>query len=261
MQRNDLEIHVLCPEECDVYQQNRKSFHYIHSNELSDSVDSDNHYVKLEDDDYLENHEYYPQNANENNNFNENNDDHDIGQIVDEIDQTCTSKVIKTYDIANTINDNHNDIINNYENEHELNQIVDNIVQTDTCTEIQNNDIINIINDNREHLIKNTSEVIENNYNISIEENEDNSKVVDKELIIVKKRKKSKKKDYKKIVLSIEDQKIELESNRRKKKYLEAEFKCYNCALGFLFKDTYQTHMMRHEEVIFYFVALIITTN
>ncbi|KAM3955519.1 zinc finger Y-chromosomal protein [Aphomia sociella] len=65
----------------------------------------------------------------------------------------------------------------------------------------------------------------------------------------VKKKKKSKKKkNFNVIVLSLEEQKAELEKNRKKKKYIEAEFKCYNCALPFLFKDTYQAHMMRHEE-------------
>lgn len=64
------------------------------------------------------------------------------------------------------------------------------------------------------------------------------------------KSKKSKKNGFGKIILSLEEQKIELEANRRKKKYIEAEYKCYHCALGFLFKDTYQAHMMRHEEVI-----------
>ncbi|XP_022830639.1 zinc finger and SCAN domain-containing protein 2-like [Spodoptera litura] len=59
---------------------------------------------------------------------------------------------------------------------------------------------------------------------------------------------KTKSKAFEKILLSFEEQKAELEQQRRNKKYLEAEFKCYNCALGFLFKDTYQTHMMRHEE-------------
>uniref|UniRef100_A0A2A4JDA4 C2H2-type domain-containing protein n=1 Tax=Heliothis virescens TaxID=7102 RepID=A0A2A4JDA4_HELVI len=63
-----------------------------------------------------------------------------------------------------------------------------------------------------------------------------------------KKSKKSKKKDFEKILLTAEEQKAELEAQRRTKKYTEAEFKCYNCALGFLFKDTYQAHMMRHEE-------------
>ncbi|XP_063899312.1 zinc finger protein 718 [Helicoverpa armigera] len=63
-----------------------------------------------------------------------------------------------------------------------------------------------------------------------------------------KKSKKSKKKGFEKILLTAEEQKAELEAQRRSKKYTEAEFKCYNCALGFLFKDTYQAHMMRHEE-------------
>ncbi|XP_049884180.1 zinc finger protein 1 homolog isoform X2 [Pectinophora gossypiella] len=63
-----------------------------------------------------------------------------------------------------------------------------------------------------------------------------------------KKSKKGKKKEFEKITLTLEQQKTELERRRKEKKYMEAEFKCYNCALGFLFKDTYQTHMMRHEE-------------
>ncbi|KAJ8706615.1 hypothetical protein PYW07_012693 [Mythimna separata] len=63
-----------------------------------------------------------------------------------------------------------------------------------------------------------------------------------------KKTNKTEKKDFEKMVLSVEEQKAELEAQRKSKKYLEAEFKCYNCALGFLFKDTYQAHMMRHEE-------------
>lgn len=64
-----------------------------------------------------------------------------------------------------------------------------------------------------------------------------------------KKSKKHKKCDPNNKLLTIEEQKVELELKRKEKKYLDAEFKCYNCALGFLFKDTYQTHMMRHEEV------------
>ncbi|XP_026747923.1 PR domain zinc finger protein 5-like [Trichoplusia ni] len=62
------------------------------------------------------------------------------------------------------------------------------------------------------------------------------------------KSKKNKNKEFEKIVLTAEEQKAELETQRRSKKYVEAEFKCYSCALGFLFKDTYQAHMMRHEE-------------
>ncbi|CAG9120214.1 unnamed protein product [Plutella xylostella] len=63
-----------------------------------------------------------------------------------------------------------------------------------------------------------------------------------------KKNKKAKKKSFTKIVLSFKEQKSVLEAMRKEKKYLEAEFKCHSCALGFLFKDTYQSHMVRHEE-------------
>lgn len=202
----------------------------------------------MEDDHYLENHEYFSHNPNNDNGFDENNHDYEIDQIVDEIE---TSKVTKNNGV-NTVNDNHYDIIDNNENnDRDINQIVEDIVQTDASEGIQNNGIVNIINNNSSDIIDNIGEVIENHDNIiNIEETTEN-KEDNIELIIEKKRKKSKKKDYKKIVLSVEDQKIELETNRRKKKYLEAEFKCYNCALGFLFKDTYQTHMMRHEEVIY----------
>ncbi|XP_063545195.1 telomere zinc finger-associated protein-like isoform X1 [Cydia strobilella] len=58
----------------------------------------------------------------------------------------------------------------------------------------------------------------------------------------------NKNSDFYKIILSAEEQKAELEAKRREDKYMEAEFKCFNCALGFLFIDTYQAHMMRHEE-------------
>lgn len=51
-----------------------------------------------------------------------------------------------------------------------------------------------------------------------------------------------------KIELSVEEQKSSMEIVRKSKTYVEAEFKCYSCALGFLFKDSYQTHMVRHEE-------------
>lgn len=78
----------------------------------------------------------------------------------------------------------------------------------------------------------------------------------------VKKSKKKSNKLLKRIILSMEQQKAELEANRKEKKYIEAEFKCYNCALSFLFKDTYQAHMMRHEEVnnksVFVFILRIV---
>ncbi|XP_028041816.1 zinc finger and BTB domain-containing protein 41-like isoform X1 [Bombyx mandarina] len=62
------------------------------------------------------------------------------------------------------------------------------------------------------------------------------------------KTRKVKNKRQKKILTDLEEQKAVLDAMRKGKKYLEAEFKCYNCAVGFLFKDTYQAHMMRHEE-------------
>lgn len=54
---------------------------------------------------------------------------------------------------------------------------------------------------------------------------------------------------YNQITLTREEQKLELEAHRKDKKYTEAVFKCYSCGIGFMFKDSYQAHMMRHEEV------------
>ncbi|XP_075990059.1 uncharacterized protein LOC142985647 isoform X2 [Anticarsia gemmatalis] len=68
-----------------------------------------------------------------------------------------------------------------------------------------------------------------------------------------------KKEEYKKILLSVEEQKTELEVQRKSYKYIDSQFKCYNCALGFLFKDSYQAHMMRHEESNGEFVCPICT--
>lgn len=82
----------------------------------------------------------------------------------------------------------------------------------------------------------------------NVEENDTTAETNDEKKQSKRKKHKSKK-NLKKVVLTIEQQKMELESKRKEKKYLEAEFKCYNCAIGFLFKDTYQAHMMRHEEV------------
>ncbi|GBP80922.1 Zinc finger protein 555 [Eumeta japonica] len=63
-----------------------------------------------------------------------------------------------------------------------------------------------------------------------------------------KKVKIKKKRSFTKIILTYDEQKAVLERQRRDKKYLDAVFKCHSCALGFLFKDSYQSHMVRHEE-------------
>lgn len=62
---------------------------------------------------------------------------------------------------------------------------------------------------------------------------------------------------FTKLTLSLEDQKTELEDSRRNKKYIDAMYKCYSCAVGFLFKDSYQAHMMRHEEVIILLIYIV----
>ncbi|XP_032528400.2 zinc finger protein 846-like [Danaus plexippus] len=78
--------------------------------------------------------------------------------------------------------------------------------------------------------------------------NKDDVKVTDGRKMRKNRLKKSKRRGLMKITLTVEEQRAELEAKRKEKKYTEAEFKCYNCAIGFLFKDTYQAHMMRHEE-------------
>ncbi|XP_060808446.1 zinc finger protein 343 [Amyelois transitella] len=93
------------------------------------------------------------------------------------------------------------------------------------------------VNEKKAHDV-NTEALDSKNYAIS-DQNGDKIKPKSKSKI---------KREFDKVILSLEQQKANLERNRKEKKYIEAEFKCYNCALGFLFKDTYQAHMMRHEE-------------
>ncbi|XP_059050350.1 zinc finger protein 564-like [Achroia grisella] len=113
---------------------------------------------------------------------------------------------------------------NNIETEQELPENISNVIADDNI-ELNDESFDDNQTDNIEELINNDSSIQTK-----------------------KKKSKKKKKEFEKIILSLEEQKAELEWNRKQKKYIEAEFKCYNCALGFLFKDTYQAHMMRHEE-------------
>ncbi|XP_068627326.1 zinc finger protein 660-like [Battus philenor] len=120
----------------------------------------------------------------------------------------------------------------------------DDVTKEDICDATQYIDDCNYVND---------EDIDRSTYNEHVQDNEVEPEMPNEETYnsnqkLNGKVKKTKKRGFVKIVLSVEQQKGELEANRKGKKYLDSEFKCYNCALGFLFKDTYQTHMMRHEE-------------
>ncbi|KAJ0184234.1 hypothetical protein K1T71_000657 [Dendrolimus kikuchii] len=160
-----------------------------------------------------------------NSNYNENNSNYD------ENNSNCKINNYLTISKNDEIN-NCNDDINNSCNIHpDINSANSNNVCMD-------NTIDNIVYDEDDASIS----VIEVD-TINTQNTNDKEKRIKK-----KKKSKKSKRDFEKIVLSLDEQKAELERSRKEKKYIEAEFKCYNCAQGFLFKDTYQTHMMRHEE-------------
>ncbi|KAI8431443.1 hypothetical protein MSG28_015962 [Choristoneura fumiferana] len=127
-------------------------------------------------------------------------------------------------------------------NHNDLNQYValeDNLDVTVDVTKENDKDIEEINYKNEEHISDQEFEdTINNTDNLASDDEE--TKSDDREFDMAK--------DFDRVILSLEEQKAELEAKRREDKYLEAEFKCYNCGLGFLFKDTYQVHMMRHEE-------------
>ncbi|XP_023949140.2 PR domain zinc finger protein 5 isoform X1 [Bicyclus anynana] len=167
------------------------------------------------------------------------NQDSKNDQSIDD-DMRLDDQLIKQSVNDDTIDDNHMIESNNQQNK--LTDIIENS---------------NLIYDNK--IENDNTEILEAIHNINLETNHNNDKLdiskqedieenVDKNSDSEKKIKKKSSKVFKRIILSLEKQKAELEANRKKKKYMEAEFKCYNCALSFLFKDTYQVHMMRHEE-------------
>ncbi|CAH0731129.1 unnamed protein product, partial [Brenthis ino] len=247
LQKSDLEIHVLCPEDCNQYQRS-KFYQFSYNNDFNDTnYNNDNEYVKLEHENVF--HEYFNQcqyqNV-ENNEVKEENNYHYNRKIDENNDIYVTENIDVNTDVAN---DNDTDIESNEE---------------DNKNEITLNENANV-NTDLEKIIKNENNESEHNlFNVENGNNDNEAKEDnDKNIVLedlngindkkpknkkVSKKKKSKKKGFKKTILSIEEQKAELEANRKEKKYIEAEFKCYNCALGFLFKDTYQAHMMRHEE-------------
>jgi ribosomal protein L44E len=183
--------------------------------------------------------------------------------------RNLNSKFYQFNDLNEHINSNEKDALNEYvqlheefddfpKYKHDYNADVD---QTDNYNEI-NDDISHDDNFNDDYEVNN--ELYEPNDNEKCENDvteETNSEVKNVEEktdeVSPKKKDKSKKikRRFEKIILSLEVQKAELEAKKKDTKYIDAEFKCSNCALGFLFKDTYQAHMMRHEEV---FILLIV---
>ncbi|XP_026325514.1 zinc finger protein 836-like [Hyposmocoma kahamanoa] len=245
LQRNDLEIHTVCTEDtCGQYHHrniNSKTynfrFNYNCQNEYNfDSYNDQNHGYNLDNqyvamDDHNEFDKYFQNDTTKYSPYTESNED---------AQSLCHSKTDSNENNGEIIgdNENNNDVSNRNENNNGINSI-------DNDNQNINSEIVEETFQINPELNENIKE-LENNIN----ENEVNkldefNLNVDKKL---KNKEKKRKKKYEKIILSPEEQKVDIERRRKEKKYIEAEFKCYNCALGFLFKDTYQTHMLRHEE-------------
>ena len=256
LQKSDLELNVLCPEDCNQYQRS-KIYQFTHDNDANDTNDNnDNEYVKLEhDNDY---NDYFTQCQYQNV---KNNDEIEVNNYH------CKSKNVNNFDF--TPKNYINEALGNESNDiHEYSEEENDCTDAHDYCEVKNNENNTNLNGNEQIIedlnisnknINNETETerkLVNDYpqnedfidkTMEIDEINVNNEATD--VLNKKKVKKRKKKGYKKIILSLEEQKAELEANRKEKKYIESEFKCYNCALGFLFKDTYQAHMMRHEEV------------
>ncbi|KAG7306722.1 hypothetical protein JYU34_008150 [Plutella xylostella] len=242
-----------------------------------------NQYVELEDDrndyDNASNHS----NDNyitdfDNNAFNTEKANEDRNQFVDN-DHNCdfVANQNEFIDKHNEFNDNENRFMDINNERHFFNEEMQ--IQEEDCNETANNRMeykenahseaeilempVNVDNQSENIQIEIkiepcTQEINHKSDQIAVptENNEMNDDSIDptKENTVekqkkTKKNKKAKKKSFTKIVLSFKEQKSVLEAMRKEKKYLEAEFKCHSCALGFLFKDTYQSHMVRHEEL------------
>ncbi|XP_041983881.1 zinc finger and BTB domain-containing protein 41-like [Aricia agestis] len=245
LQRNDLDIHVICSEDCDIYMQkpNFKSYHY-NDNNINDNG-SNNKYVKLEDNDF---HEYL---NDINNDFNKNYEfekQNNFNQNYD-FEKDNAVELINDYEVIHNEEKTNNDPFQQTNPEVYQNDLDDD--DHDASDNVPNKDYGSFDMNNEDDYDTQYNETPEiektvyDNYQKEIEEVTNTDTDTSKTKI---KKSKKPKKCYKKIVLSVEQQKSELEANRRNKKYIEAEFKCYNCALSFLFKDTHQAHMMRHEE-------------
>ncbi|XP_038220422.1 zinc finger protein 808-like [Zerene cesonia] len=294
LHRSDIEINILCPEDCDQYQV--KQYQYEYNNDFNENHFNENHYIGINNE-YDFNDKQYDVNKTENvpdhyNYTNDNNmclnNDEKLHTNV-KINNEFRYEHFTHTDKANSNNDckNDNDEIHDMDcTKCENNEMINNVgaIKNDDVTvkDEVNNDLVTELyeDESEDRLIINTDDDKSDNYDTNDinypddddektndrnaptidEANETNAEVNTNELDTEEninelsiedkkvKKKKSKRKGFKKIVRSLEEQRAELERNRKSRKYIEAEFKCYNCALGFLFKDTYQAHMMRHEE-------------
>ncbi|XP_063835982.1 zinc finger and BTB domain-containing protein 24-like [Ostrinia nubilalis] len=222
LQRNDLEIHTVCFEDCEHYKNrniNSKYYHFKYFDDTSDSNEEyppyPNDYVKLEE------------------------DRREFEEFLDKPNYEQALPNNKTPEFSQNFTDEftEDETNNDYEESHSFEDDNANDEQSHNIKEEQKE------NCERDEYVQPTIKLEE----ISDEETEIKETKTKKH---EKKKGKSKKEKepYVKFKLSVSEQKTELERSRKEKKYIEAEFKCYNCALGFLFKDTYQAHMMRHEE-------------
>ncbi|CAK1592321.1 unnamed protein product [Parnassius mnemosyne] len=224
LQRSDIELHVQCPDEACQQVRNSKSYEISYEcdqNNVNDNYSDKTHeFVKFEEDnDYIHPNDLSiapTSNADNYNDFNE------FDTIVNE-------------DVLENANNEPDRLQNDGDGEvnYEINDYNEDNGCDDKMTDAYNSD--------NDEANTETADAINNDPNSQKDCNKNDG-------IRKRKSKKSRKKSFEKIKLTLEQQKAELEANRRDKKYIESEFKCYNCALGFLFKDTYQAHMMRHEE-------------
>ncbi|KAJ2942308.1 hypothetical protein O0L34_g15854 [Tuta absoluta] len=238
LQRNDLEIHSICSDDACGQYHNRNmhsklfQMSYDDVNTTQSQEDAQNQYADVEnrytqfEDDQTEFDDYFHQ-VNEEpiiepiENMGEEKYeylDHAIEYHVKEVDSNYNFNTEYANDDQNDEIDYPDESFNDSPEEYNVDgeisvPITDNVVPNETVTDVENTE-----------------------------------EIAPKEVAKKKKSKKSKKNGYEKIILSLEEQKAELDKRRKEKQYLESEFKCYNCAQGFLFKDTYQAHMMRHEE-------------
>ncbi|XP_045509100.1 histone-lysine N-methyltransferase PRDM9-like isoform X1 [Colias croceus] len=281
LHRSDIEINILCPEDCDQYQE--KQYQYEYNNDFNENNFNDNHYININNE-YEYNDKQYEVNKTENipdhYNFNHDNDTLNNDEKLHTNVNIINKYTYEQFEHVNNINDSKNDEIHDMDGTKcENNEMINvNEINNDTVRAEVNNDVPELYEDESEdRLIINTDDDKSVNDNDTIDLNyqnddkqDDQSPIINEvnatnteenlneiniedgipklDIEITVKKKKTKKKGFKKVVRTLEEQKAELERNRKSRKYIEAEFKCYNCALGFLFKDTYQAHMMRHEE-------------
>ncbi|CAH0602381.1 unnamed protein product [Chrysodeixis includens] len=260
LQRNETHNIIICSEESCLPSTQQYSVNRDYS--------ISNDYFKLEHDhsgieEYFQNEAVDTQNGNENHFGNDiveinrdiENDNQFPNDIVDVNDNGFENDNLVHIDnddhfgVDNTVNDGTVDDFNN--------DSMADVFEDDPCVDDEDNQVDNLDDDNDfefgdEELkdeVNYTSYDDERSACLNEIRNEDGTDT-DRNDTSKKKSKSSTNmyKGFEKIVLTLEDQKAQLEAQRRSKKYIEAEFKCYSCALAFLFKDTYQAHMMRHEE-------------